>query len=333
MAQSIEDIIATAAVYRDLTSDEAADLALGLELRNFRAGEPLMVQGAVSDGAYVITAGAVTVFARLPGGGETPIADLGPGDLIGEMALLTTGGKRSATARAQGAVDALFMDRRYFEAGLHLLRPASLKVLRRLSLTIVERLLAVRKRTRTLIDAAAVDSQFRPVPELSSQMPPTFDVRAFLPILPSLRGFDAAEIDRIFSAARVEAVPRGATVSSEGSVLDTCRLIVRGALLVGHQNGKRIHQIDVLGPGRFAGVAAALESTPSGVAFMVAEDATLLTMDSAVFMDLWAGQDRLALRLLEMVTSDLVLSLTTANNHLTRLTAQARLHTLTSAVA
>ena len=39
---------------------------------------------------------------------------------------------------------------------------------------------------------------------------------------------------------------------------------------------------------------------------------------------LWMGQDRLALRLLEAMNADLVLSLATASNHLTRLTAQAR---------
>ena len=121
MADSIAEVVAKTPLYRDLTPAEAEDLAAGLELRRFGPGEALTVQGATSDGAYVIASGTVVVTARLPGGGESAIAELGPGDLVGEMSLLMRGGRRTATARARGDVEALFTDRRYFEAALHLL--------------------------------------------------------------------------------------------------------------------------------------------------------------------------------------------------------------------
>ncbi|HLZ85061.1 MAG TPA: cyclic nucleotide-binding domain-containing protein [Caulobacteraceae bacterium] len=324
MKGSIAEVVATAPLYRDLAPDEIAELAAGLELRRFAPGEALMVQGADSDGAYVIASGAVDVAARLPGGGEAAIAELGPGDMVGEMALLMRGGRRTATARARGEVEALFTDRRYFEAALHLLRPASLKVLRRLGLTIAERLRAIRARSRTLVEAAPDDGLFRPLPGGEAHPPTDFDVRAFLPILPCLRDLSAGEVDALFAAARIERPSRGAALSEEGQAVDAPRLVVRGALLLGQRHGERLCQLDILGPGRFAGVAPVLEGAPAGAAIIVAEDSTVLAFDAARFTALWSGSDRLSLRLLEAVIGDLVVSLNTASNHLTRLNAQAR---------
>ena len=332
MGRPIADVVAAAPFYSGLTPDEIAELTAGLELRRFRPGEPLMVQGAASDGAYVIASGTVGVATRLPGGGEIAIAELGPGDLVGEMAVLMRGGKRTATARARDEVEALFTDRRYFEAALHSLRPASLKVLRRLGLTIAERLRAVRARGRTLVEAAARIDQFRPPPAGAAAPRAPFDVRAFLPILPCLADFSAGEIDALFAAARVEQVSRGSSLVEEGRASDAPRLVVRGALLLGQRPGERVHQLDILGPGRFAGVAPVLEGSPAASAIIAAEDATLLAFDPARFVDIWNGQDRMSLRLLEAVNADLVLSLNTASNHLTRLTAQARVRDLEGSV-
>jgi hypothetical protein len=67
-----------------------------------------------------------------------------------------------------------------------------------------------------------------------------------------------------------------------------------------------------------------LEGRPAGAAILAVEASTLLAFDAARFTPLWRGQDELALRLLEVVNADLVLSLNVASNDLTRLTALAR---------
>ena len=324
MRRPSTDLIAASPLYRDLTSEEIAELAAGLELRRFADGEVLMIQGAVPDGAYFIVSGRVSVTARLPGGGESAVAERGPGDLVGEMALLTRGGQRTASARAVGEVDALFTDRRYFEAALNLLRPASLKVLRRLGLILAQRLHATRDRHRALVDATPTSNLFRTLPAGEARSLSSFDVRAFLPILPCFREFSTDEIDAVFAAARVEDVLRGTILTIEDEAAEVCRLVVRGALLLGQRRGESLHQHDVLGPGRFVGISAMVADVPGDTALIVAENSTLLAFDTARFVALWMGQDRLALRLLEAMNADLVLSLTTAINHLTRLTAQER---------
>ena len=331
MSATIEDGVAAAPLYRDLTPDEIAELAVGLEMRRFAPGEALMTQGEASDGAYVIVTGVVDVAARMPGGGETAIAELGPGDLLGEMALLMRGGRRTATARARGEVEAVFTDRRYFEGALNLLRPASLKVLRRLGLTIADRLRSIRKRSRALVEGAVGDGLMRAPPGGEPHPVETFDARAFLPILPCLREFGPHELDALYAIARVEHVPRGAALSEEGQAIDAPRLVVRGALLLGQRRDTRVCQLDILGPGRFAGVAPVLEKAPAGAAVIAAEDSTLLAFDTEAFVALWNGQGRLPLRLLEAVNADLVICLNTASNQLTRLTAQARMREMADA--
>lgn len=324
MGRSIVDVVAAAPLYRDLTREEIDELIGGLELRAYAPGEALMVQGAASDGAYVLSSGAVAVAARLPGGGELEIAEFGPGDLVGEMSLLLRGGKRTATARALTAVEAVFTDHRYFEAGLHLLRPSSLKVLRRLGLTIADRLRTIRTRSRVLVDAAPDDGLFRVFPSGGDAASTVFEVRPFLPIMPCLSDFSPDELDALYDIATVEHVRRGVRLVGEGEAVDAPRLVVRGALLLGQERGAKVHQLDILGPGRFAGVAPVLESAPAGASVIAAEDSTILAFDPEKFVSLWRGADRLALRLLDAVNGELVQALNTASNHLTRLTAQAR---------
>jgi CRP-like cAMP-binding protein len=328
MGRNLAEVVAAAPVYRDLTHAEIAELAAGLELRRFAPGEALMVQGAVSDGAYCITTGKVAVVNRLPGGGEAALAELGPGDLVGEMALLMRGGRRTATARALTAVEAVFTDRRFFDAALHQLRPASLKVLRRLGLIIAERLRAIRQRSRALVEAAPSEVQFRPLPALAEEMRAPFDVRAFLPVLPCLAGLADDELDDLYALARVEYVPRGTRLVTEGQAVEDPRLVVRGALLLGQRHGEGLHQLDILGPGRFAGVAPVLEKAPAASELIAAEDVTLLVFDAKRFVALWNGAGRMSLHILEAVNADLVVSLNTASNHLTLLTAEARVREL-----
>lgn len=321
---AMKDAIRRAPLFADLTARETDELRASTETRRFADSALLMAQGAASDGAYVVTAGRVSVTTRLPGGGETVVGELGPGDLLGEMALLLRGGRRSATARAVGEVEALFIDRRHFDASVHLLRPASLKLLRRLGLISAARLRSVHARLREVVAARPDPALFRPLPAGDGAEPTRFDVRAFLPILPCLREFGAEELDRLFAAAAIEAHERGQVLMEEGKPADRCRLVVRGALLACHRHGGRLHQLDVLGPGRFAGIAAALEQGDTSATLIAAEHSTILTFDAAAFRALWAGDDRLALRLTTAVNADIVQLASTASNHLTRLTTQAR---------
>jgi CRP/FNR family cyclic AMP-dependent transcriptional regulator len=68
------------------------------------AGWPLVQEGIPADSCYVLTDGTALVFHQ-----REQIAELGPGDLVGEMALLG-GGQRRATVTSSSRVAGLRID-------------------------------------------------------------------------------------------------------------------------------------------------------------------------------------------------------------------------------
>ncbi|KAA5607090.1 cyclic nucleotide-binding domain-containing protein [Roseospira marina] len=75
----------------------------------YRSGEVLMRQGEPGDDAHVIVEGTAEVLVERDGR-ETSVAERGPGDLIGELALLCDA-PRSATVRASTPLETLLISR------------------------------------------------------------------------------------------------------------------------------------------------------------------------------------------------------------------------------
>lgn len=80
--------------------------------RVYAAGDTIVRQGEVGDCMFVVLHGTVEVL-RSEGGRTVRIAELGPGEMFGEMALCEKQ-PRSATVRAKDEVRALTVDRRTF---------------------------------------------------------------------------------------------------------------------------------------------------------------------------------------------------------------------------
>src|SRR5712691_1711989 len=84
---------------RGLTPPELELVVPLLERREFAAGQTILHWGEPGDCLYVIESGVVCVALPNRGGGESVLAHLGPGQIFGEMAILT-GQPRSAEVRA-----------------------------------------------------------------------------------------------------------------------------------------------------------------------------------------------------------------------------------------
>ncbi|MCB0877258.1 MAG: Crp/Fnr family transcriptional regulator [Solirubrobacterales bacterium] len=74
--------------------------------RSFPKGARVFHEGDTSDACYVIRAGEVRVTREHPDGRAIALATLGPGELVGELAMLD-GGVRSASVEALTDVDLL----------------------------------------------------------------------------------------------------------------------------------------------------------------------------------------------------------------------------------
>jgi CRP-like cAMP-binding protein len=91
-----------------------AVLAQGLVLE-FGAGAVVFRQGDRGDRLYIVRAGVVEVVATPADGSEpTPVAYMGPGEVIGELALLT-GSPRSATVRCPEHAELFTLEKAVFE--------------------------------------------------------------------------------------------------------------------------------------------------------------------------------------------------------------------------
>jgi CRP-like cAMP-binding protein len=86
-------------------------------IKGIRAGEGdrLFDEGDQDDKFYVVTAGAVEIVKRVPGGGEERLAVRRAGDVFGEMALLNRA-PRSATARVTESCECLTLSKGDFES-------------------------------------------------------------------------------------------------------------------------------------------------------------------------------------------------------------------------
>ena len=104
-ARRVNNFLRRHGPFADLPSDELEQLAAKLRPVHFAAGEELVRQDERGDDVLLIRDGEVDAVRR-DGSTERAINHLGPGSLIGEIAVLT-GSARTATVRAATEVDAL----------------------------------------------------------------------------------------------------------------------------------------------------------------------------------------------------------------------------------
>lgn len=90
------------------THKELVSIARLVDEARFPAGQTLMEEGRAGQECFVITEGQATVEI----GGEL-VAELGPGEIVGEMAILDEGG-RSATVKSATPIRAVVMSRQAF---------------------------------------------------------------------------------------------------------------------------------------------------------------------------------------------------------------------------
>jgi CRP/FNR family cyclic AMP-dependent transcriptional regulator len=104
-----EETLAHVDLFSGLTKKELRSIANSCQERKFPAGSVLMKQGDTGAGLFVITAGKAKVTQAIdPDRAEEDLGTAGPGDVLGEMALLDDL-PRSATVTALEEVTALLL--------------------------------------------------------------------------------------------------------------------------------------------------------------------------------------------------------------------------------
>ena len=99
------------ALFAGLDDEALRSLATHAQRRRFAAGEVIFRIGAPGQSMMAVVNGTVRISAPSPDGKEIVLADLGVGEVIGEIALLD-GKERSADAVALTNCDLLVLERR-----------------------------------------------------------------------------------------------------------------------------------------------------------------------------------------------------------------------------
>jgi len=327
MTACMVDQVSRLPLFDDVDPGDLAELAGSFRPVQAGDGHVLIRQGDPPDGAYFIVDGKVEVVTRLPGGGEAFIAEVGPGSLLGELALIRST-RRGATVRARGEVGALFVDRGYFRAALAQLRPGAMKVSLNIARFLARRLHSQYGRIGDYVETHAIEDFFVSPPATAeaerAKRPPAFDLKSFLPILPRLREFDPSDVDRLMEATEILETSPGDHLDpgSEGDRRGF--IVVRGSAIMYLPVANRAHQLDVLGPGRFCSIGQMLDTGRSPVRYFLRHPATLLSIPEARFAAMVQGRDLFAQRLLTAVNEHHADMITRASNHFTRLVAMSR---------
>lgn len=291
---------------------------------SFPQGARLVRQGEASRGAFVIRRGTVEAHVALPGGGTLTVAELGEGDMFGEMALIERGAC-SASVVAREAVEAWFIERDDFRAMVASRDPGALEIQRKITQVLAAKLRALNAKVRS--QPAAEDRPATEIPRASgfSSSKPSFDWRGFLPILPFFEGFDAVEIDELVARCRALELARGTWLFAPAQSAAACFIVVRGAVEVFSRAGTLERRVAVAGPGEVVGYLAVLEGSAHAAAARVRETACVLEFPAKAFLELYDGASGTSVSLQHAIHKSLLRALARTNNQLTRLISHARL--------
>ena len=114
MARDLDvDILSQSFVLRGLPRQELEQLAAMMQHRVYRRGEVVLHQGDPGQTLHVVCAGRLKVVVSSESGDEAVLAVVGPGDLVGDLALLD-GGPRSASIVALEPVETAALNRADF---------------------------------------------------------------------------------------------------------------------------------------------------------------------------------------------------------------------------
>ena len=237
----------------DLREDERVEIAAWLKEVSVAKGSFLYREGDPATEAGFLLDGELEVMRALPGGGETRLTTIAPGEMIGEMALVA-GGTRSANVRAMKPSSVLIVSRYFFDAALHQMSAPAFRILRALTHRLAERSDRLRLQ---ILQELGCDVQAPPGAESldddnrrndAAGGAASFDYRAFLPIIPGFEVFTSAEIDRFLRRTSVIEGACDEILYREQSPAASCFILIRGALEVSVTRDRR-YQLAILGAG------------------------------------------------------------------------------------
>lgn len=110
----VGNLLKTSPLFKRFDEDTRFRLLEKFQRQGFNPGAAIIEQGKAGTGLFVIATGEVEVSVKKDGQSSVVVANLGPGDVFGEIALLKDSAT-TATVKARDRVGALFLPRVEFQ--------------------------------------------------------------------------------------------------------------------------------------------------------------------------------------------------------------------------
>ena len=277
------------------------------------SGERLFRQDDHSGRMHVIEHGRLEVQVELPAGQTQALAELGPGELLGETSLLG-GSRRVATAVAREPTSGWVLDRAGFEMLRLDVSAGAVELMARITELAVARL-----RTRYEMvaaelggdgDASAGTATREAATPAAAELATPYYLRGLL----CFREFrDHEQIAAAIGEATPVEVPRGTVVVAADEVPAVLLVVVRGALDVSVRRGGTAQRVRLAGPGRFVGHVGVLDGEPSPVVARTRERAVLIRLPGERVREMLREPSAVARRFSAALAEDVARALQQAN--------------------
>lgn len=317
-------LIAGIPLFSGLSEEALHELAHVLQAVQLQSGEVLCRQGEVSNGLYVIAAGTLGVYSRLPAGREVELARLGAGDVVGELALVD-GGMRTATVRALEPTSAFLLSRADFLLLIGRTDQTALAIRRHVARIVCERL---RRRCASLAGSPRDGSTAtrgqppEPIEEASTRFAPArAPAPGYLVRLPFFQGFAETQLEGLLDVCHTVFVPARRTLLRAGARADVAYVTLNGAVEETLERGRRRIRVRLAGPGSTVGAVGLVDGGPSPMSAATRERSLLLAVPRATFGELFDGGTALSYAFVGAVERELVAALLQAERPQARLAA------------
>ncbi len=309
MSDPTTEFLATVSLFEGRDDADLAELAGMLRRKQLGYGEPLWSQGERAHEMAFVVDGGLAVSLRVSGNREVQVARAGPGEMVGELALLD-GGEHSMSVRATENTSLLVLSQADFTALLARHVPSSFTLKHRLA-----ELLVARHRSQLLDLTASLPSDLggppvedaeRAFADLEYCGPPD---SKYVRRLATFHDFDSLALWGFLTSGKYAMCPAGRTLLVEGAPSTACYLTINGAVEKVLVRGERRIRVGLAGPGKAFGYESLIDGLPSPVTAITRERALLLVLPRGPFEQIYNGGDAVSRVFLDVIQRDLVATL------------------------
>ena len=313
-------------VFSSLSPPQVGQLLRAMQPQELPAGAVLFHKGDPGDSMVIVVSGRLGVALDAMGAAP-PIAILGPGDAVGEMAFLDPA-PRSATVIALSTVELLTLPHELLDA----LRKGAPDILSGLVIGVRDQVIATLREADRRIKAAlrfltgrSGTRQLQAFADIDAAEPGVADgadSRVDLRAYEAFARYSDEELGLLVRAAPPVTFPDGTYLCREGAPGKACFVIVHGVVEILKRIGSEERLLGIIGAGEVVGHLALVDDAPRTASVRTRGQVVALQTNKERFQQLVTARHPVALHFQEQIAVAGIRQLRMADDRLAHLLAE-----------